>query len=216
MPTVTGGRAIRGGKGWSQRNEGMALVPPLSTAGRLYATKLDKILPVCHYSRLELERILAVDLYTLTTEERATRRLLVHFHDNPFPGRIRQEKQAAAIRENEELAEEAALEAQEAGGPTWSQAMAKVSGAKDAGAGYGWGGVRGVSFARNELVWDDNSNAFVFNSGYAKTTEVMEKRMGAFTSQGRVQGVLSAPFAAARTAVPIPVGAPMKLKLLLS
>ena len=202
------------GKGWSRAATGQALVPHAATVGRLYATKLDALLPRCAYSRAELARIVTVPLYSLSKAERHVRRLLSRFHDNAAPLRAAAAAAAERTRAREDMEQAVAARVLARDGGVSAASKAKVSSGPTVGAGYGWSGATGYLFSDDELVWDEAARGYVYRRGHVLSAGVAAARGEAYTNLGRWSGV-GAPFASARSAVPIPIGAPVKLRRLL-
>jgi len=175
--------AIEGGLGWSREPAALALRSISEEKASMFASLLDKALPVCEYNRDELLRIISVPIQQLNTVERNIRKLIATYHDHApmMPGNN-------------------ALKTGNRG--------SNINGlGVTIGTGLGGG-------SAGDMVFDEKSGTFIHNINNNSSPEALALAAQAFTSMKRFQAV-GAPFAVARSAVPIPIGAPAKLRRVL-
>lgn len=190
--------AVEGGLGWSRDIRSTSYKSTAESRVAQYKSKLDKVLPTAEYSRDELERFMTVPIQQLTPPEREVRRLLAMYHDHavPTPAYMR-----TKTRSGDGTAFGSRGDIATAASDTSGGGKAKIG--TVIGTGLGGGGAR-------EMVYDETTGEFKYDETRASEAELASKAQ-AFTQMKRFQAVGSA-FAVARSAVPIPVGAPAKLR----
>lgn len=192
--------SLDGGLGWSRSADQAALavreitgsevdVSATAVKSSLYASKLDRYLPPVDSTRGELQRVLSLPLSQLGPAEREIRRLFNKFHDHMVPPRSRAPRPGTRASD----------------GATGRGTASRAGQFVGTGMGTGTPAV---------LKYDPATGAMLYDVKEDDSVEGMTNRAAAYTSLQRFQAVGSQ-FSVARSAVPIPIGAPARLRRIL-